>query len=42
MLITPDQIEKRNYWIEEISLLSGDFGVDAERVESEMKQSRKF
>ncbi len=36
MLITPDQIEKRNYWIEEISLLSGDFGVDAERVESEL------
>lgn len=35
-LITEQQIEKRKYWIEEISRLSGNFGVDAERVEQEV------
>lgn len=33
MLITKEQIENREFWIDEISRLSGDFGVDAERVE---------
>ena len=30
-MITKEQIENRKYWIAEISRLSGDFGVDAER-----------
>ncbi len=33
MLITKGQVENRKYWIDEISRLSGDFGVDAERIE---------
>ena len=37
-LITEQQIEKRKYWIEEISRLSGNFGVDAERGEQEVSQ----
>ena len=40
-LITEQQIEKRKYWIEEISRLSGNFGVDAERVEQEVSQEIK-
>lgn len=35
-IITQNQIKQRNYWIEEISRLSGNFGVDAEKVESEI------
>ncbi len=34
--ITRQQIENRGYWIGEISQLSGNFGVDAERVEQEL------
>lgn len=35
-IISEQQIENRTYWINEISRLSGDFGVDAERVEAEL------
>lgn len=37
-MITREQIEKRSYWIDEISRLSGNFGVDAGRVEQELAQ----
>jgi len=37
-IITEKQLEKHAYWIDEISRLSGDFGVDAEKVEQEMNQ----
>lgn len=37
-VITDEQIKSRNYWIDEISRLSGDFGVDAEKVEEEIRQ----
>lgn len=36
--ITQDDIMKRAYWIEEIIRLSGNFGVDSERVEQEIAQ----
>ena len=36
-LITQDQIEQRKHWIEKINTLSGDFGVDADRVETEIQ-----
>lgn len=35
-IITKDQIEKRKYWVDEISRLSGDFGLDAEKIEEKM------
>lgn len=35
-IITREQIENRTYWIDEISRLSGDFGVDAEKIEKEI------
>src|SRR5690606_22629714 len=35
-IITQDQIDQRNYWIDEVSRLSGNFGVDAEKVENEI------
>lgn len=35
-IITQKQINRRNYWIDEISRLSGDFGVDAEKVEDKI------
>ncbi len=35
-VITQDQIDGRSYWIDEISRLSGDFGVDAEKVEDKV------
>ena len=38
MLITEEQVENRKYWIEEISRLSGDFGVDAARVERKLSR----
>jgi hypothetical protein len=38
VLITEEQIENRKQWIDEISRLSGDFGVDAERVEQKLSQ----
>lgn len=37
-VITQEQIESRSYWIDEISRLSGDFGVDAEKVEDEISK----
>ena len=37
-IISEQQTENRAYWIKEISRLSGDFGVDAERVEAELSQ----
>jgi len=35
-IITKYQLDKRNYWVDEISRLSGNFGVDAEKVEEEI------
>ncbi len=40
-IISETQIENRKYWIGEISRLSGDFGVDAEKVEEEIGQEIK-
>lgn len=40
-LITPQQIDNRNYWIGELSRLSGNFGVDAKKVEQELSQEIK-
>lgn len=37
-IITKYQLDKRNYWIDEISRLSGNFGVDAEKVEKEISE----
>lgn len=37
-VITPAQTDRRRYWIDEISRLSGDFGVDAEKIEDEIGQ----
>jgi type II restriction enzyme len=37
-IISKYQIEKRNYWIEEISRLSGNFGVDADKIEQEITE----
>ena len=37
-VITAQEIDRRSYWIEEISRLSGDFGVDSDRVEHEMSE----
>jgi type II restriction enzyme len=37
-VITQEDIAKRAYWIEEIIRLSGNFGVDSERVEQEIAQ----
>ena len=38
VLITEEQVENRNYWIDEVSRLSGDFAVDAERVERKLSR----
>ncbi len=40
-VITRQQIESRQYWIDEIIRLSGDFGVDIEKVERELAQEIK-
>ena len=37
-IITEEQVKNRKYWIDNISHLSGDFGVDAERIEQELRQ----
>ena len=37
-MITEEQVENRKYWVNEISRLSGDFGVDAERIEQKLAQ----
>jgi type II restriction enzyme len=36
-IITRSSIERRKFWIEEISRISGNFGEDTERVESELR-----
>jgi len=41
MIITEQDIARRKFWIDKISQLSGDFGVDAERVEEEIAQEIK-
>jgi type II restriction enzyme len=40
-MITREQIENRNHWIDEISRLSGDFGVNAEKIEKKIGQEIK-
>ena len=35
-VITTQDIDERSYWVERIGRLSGDFGVDADRVEQEI------
>ncbi len=35
-IITPQQIQQRQYWISEISQLSGNFGADSQRLEQEI------
>ena len=40
-IITKKQIENRKYWIREISRLSNDFGVDAEKMEEKINQEIK-
>ena len=40
-IITKEQIEKRKYWVDEISRLSGDFGIDTEKVKDEMSAEIK-
>jgi len=37
-IVTPDNTNSREYWIKEISRVSGDFGVDSDRVEAEISQ----
>lgn len=37
-IITEEQVENRKYWIDNLSRLSGNFGVDAERIEQELRQ----
>jgi len=40
-IITKYRLDKRNYWINEISRLSGNFGIDAEKVEQEISSEIK-
>jgi uncharacterized protein (DUF2267 family) len=40
-IIADNQIGIRKYWVDEISRLSGNFGVDAEKVEEEIAQEIK-
>ena len=35
-IITDDHVDNREYWIDKISQLSGDFSVNAEKVEEEI------
>ena len=37
-IISDLQIAKRNFWVNEISTLSGNFGIDSEKVESEIQK----
>lgn len=37
-VVTDENIAKRTYWIDEISRLSGNFGIDSDRVEQEIAQ----
>ena len=40
-IITQKQIDSRHYWIDEINRLSGDFGINAEKVEAGISQEIK-
>lgn len=40
-IITEKQVKTRKHWIDEISRLTGDFGVDAEKVEEKIGQEIK-
>ena len=40
-IITQKQIDSRHYWIDEISRLSGDFGANSEKIETEINQEIK-
>ena len=40
-IITQEQIDSRHYWIDEISRLSGDFGVNSEKIEADISQEIK-
>lgn len=40
-IISTEQVQNRKYWIDEISRLSGDFGVNAEKIEEELGQEIK-
>lgn len=40
-IISKEQRENRNYWIGKISRLSGDFGVEAEKIEKEVAKELK-
>lgn len=37
-IITNEQVKNRKYWIDNLSRLSGNFGVDTERIEQELRQ----
>ena len=37
-VVTTQNTNGRSYWIEEISRLSGDFGIDSDRVEREISE----
>lgn len=37
-ILTKAELEQRTYWVDEISRLRGDFGVDADRVEQEISK----
>jgi hypothetical protein len=40
-ILSEKDLVRRQYWINELSRLSGDFGVDAERLEQELGQEIK-
>lgn len=40
-LLSKYQIAKRDYWIKEISKISGDFGADSEKIEQEIEEEIK-
>lgn len=40
-IMKKEEVKQRAYWVEEISRLSGNFGVDAERVEKEISSEIK-
>jgi len=40
-IITENQIKNRNYWVDEISRLSGNFGVDAVKIEEDISHEIK-
>lgn len=40
-IVTSDQVQNRQYWIQEISHLSGNFGIDAKKVEEEIEAEIK-